>query len=131
MAEMLWFKIAMTSAVIGTSVFLAEYTRLTRGRCWRDAVGLTLVLEALFALGYLVPTTISLFFRLSPAVEQVVTWALICFIGLSGFVLLWRTVVFEQISREGRQLSAEQGPLTSGGGGDGARTAQESTEAGS
>lgn len=108
MAEMLWFKIAMISAVTGTGVFLFEYTRLTRWTCWKDAVGLTLALEALSGLGYLVPTLVSLFFRLSPAAERAVTWALIGFIGLSGLVLLWRTFVFERIARRGKLLINKQ-----------------------
>ena len=93
--ELLGLKIALVVSVAGTLVFIAEYTRLTRWACWRDPVGITLIIEALFGLGYLVPLMFAAFFRLSAWANLVASWALICFIGFGGVVLLWRTLVFE------------------------------------
>ena len=100
--ELLGLRIALVVSVIGTVVFIVDYTRLTKWGCWRDPVGSTLIIEALFALGYLVPLLLSSFFKLSVLATTVGVWSLICFIGFGGIVLLWRTLMFEKIARRNK-----------------------------
>lgn len=101
--ELLGFKIALVISVIGTVVFIADYTRLTKGDCWRDPIGVTIIIEALFGLGYLVPLLMASFFHLSTLGSQIGAWSLICFIGFGGLVLLWRTLVFEREDRKAKR----------------------------
>lgn len=100
-------KIALIVAVSGQLVFTADYTRLTRWECWRDPVGITLITEAVFVTGELVPLLLASFFHLSTLGNEIGAWVLIGFFFASGLVAHWRTAVFEQISRrtpEGKSL---------------------------
>lgn len=96
------FRVAMVVSVSGMAVFAADYTRLTRWRCWRDPIGLTLLFEGLFWVGTLAPPLLASFFHLSPLENVIGAWALIGFLFLGGLVMFWRTLVFEREHRKGR-----------------------------
>lgn len=109
--ETLGLKIALVVAVLGTLVFIVDYTRLTKWGCWRDPVGITLILESLFALGFLVPLLLSEFFKLSVFATLIGVWSLISFIGFGGVVMLWRTLVFELITYREKRPPTETVPV--------------------
>ena len=92
---LLALKIALIIAVSGQLVFAADYTRLTRGACWRDPIGITLIAEAVFVAGELVPLLLATFWHLSTLGNEIGTWVLIGFFFVSGIVTYWRTAVFE------------------------------------
>jgi len=95
-------KVALVVSVSGMAVFAVEYTRLTRGRCWRDPIGLTLLLADFFSAAGLVPLLLAEFFRLSPLGNVIAAWVLIGFWFLSGVAMYWRTLVFRAEHRKGR-----------------------------
>jgi hypothetical protein len=95
-------KVALIVSVSGMALFAADYTRLTKGRCWRDPIGLTLLLADIFSVAGLVPLLLAEFFRLSPLGNVIAAWALIGFWFLSGAAMYWRTLVFEREHRRGR-----------------------------
>lgn len=89
-------KVALVVSVTGLLMFLVDYTRLTKGRAWRDPIGLTLIFEALFSAGMLIPLLLASFFHLSPLGVQILSWSLIGFMFAGGLVMFWRTWVFER-----------------------------------
>ena len=108
----LTLKIALVIAITGTLAFLTDYTRLTKGACWRDPLGLTLSVEGIAGLGYLVPVLVSAFFRPTWLEEQVEVWMLTGFLAVSGLVLFWRTAVFEHEARKPRVPEQDGCPVT-------------------
>lgn len=101
-------KIALVVIVAGLVVFTADYTRLTRGACLRDPIGLTLVIKDICLIGTLAPLLLAAFFRLSVLGSEVGSWILIAFLFLAGAAVFWRLVVFEQISRQARKQSRRE-----------------------
>lgn len=95
-------KVALVVSVSGLLVFIADYTRLTKGACWKDAVGVTIIVKDVFLLGTLAPLLLAAFFRLSPLGNEVGAWSLVGFLFLAGVAMYWRVLVFERIARKGR-----------------------------
>lgn len=100
---LLGVRIALIVAISGLVVFIADYTRMTRGAAWRDPVGQTIILAELFLIGTLMPFLLAAFFRLSTLGSQIGVWVLTTFLFLTGGVMYWRTWVFERIHRRGKK----------------------------
>lgn len=103
MSEILALKIALLVAASGQIVFTADYTRMTRWACWKDPIGITLILDALFVIGELVPLILASFFHLSALGNEIGAWVLIGFFFGQGLIMFWRTAVFEREHRCGRE----------------------------
>ena len=101
MILLLALKVALVVSVGGVLVFVADYCRLTRGACWRDAVGVTIIVKDVFIAGTLAPLLLAAFFHLSPLGNEIGSWALIGFLFAAGVAMFWRVLVFEQIYRRG------------------------------
>jgi hypothetical protein len=99
MNEILALKIALVVDVVGVLTFIIDYTRLTKGKAWRNPVGFSMLLEALFVLGTGAPLILAAFLHFSALANAVGTWTIIGFFCLTGLSMLWRTVVFERIDR--------------------------------
>ena len=108
---LLLFKVALVADLVTLAVFVADYTRLTRGGAWKDPVGQTIVLKsALLALAIL-PSVLSLFFRFSRLTSHIAGWFDVAAFGAIAVVMAWRTVTFERIHREkGRDQRQEREP---------------------
>jgi hypothetical protein len=96
-------KIALIVAVSGPLVFAADYTRLTRGACWRDPIGQTIVIKDLLLAGSLAPLLLAAFFHLSALGSEIGAWVLIGFLFLAGIAVYWRTAVFEHVNRRRKE----------------------------
>lgn len=103
---LLALKIALVVSVAGLLLFVAEYSRLTRGACWRDPVGQTIIITEVFLLGTLVPLLLAAFWHLSPFENEIGSWCLIGFLFAGGVAVFWRTVVFERVYRRGKRGNA-------------------------
>lgn len=96
-------RIALVVAVSGPLVFAADYTRLTRGACWRDPIGQTIVIKDLLLALSLAPLLLAAFFHLSAFGSEVGAWILIGFLFLAGLTVYWRVIVFEREARKGNR----------------------------
>lgn len=96
-------QIALVVLVSGLVVFVADYTRLTRGACWHDPVGQTIVIKDLLLAASLAPVLLAAFFHLSVLGNEVGSWILIGFWFLGGAAMYWRAIVFELIARRTRR----------------------------
>lgn len=101
-------KVALIVYLSGQLVFAVDYTRMTKWDCWRDPLGLTLVLEALFGVGALAPLLLAAFWHLSVLGSEIGSWCLIAFFFLGGVVMYWRTFTFERVNPGHDPVSAEQ-----------------------
>ena len=104
---LLALKTALIISVSGLVVFIADYTRLTRGGAWKDPIGLTIIIEGIFFIGTLTPLLLAAFFRFSTLGSEIGSWILIGFLALAGLVMYWRTLIFERTSRKAKKAGQE------------------------
>ena len=105
---LLALKIALVIAVSGLVVFTGDYTRMTRGACWTDPVGQTIIIAEVLALGTFMPLLLAAFFQFSTLSSEVWSWVLIVFLALGGVAMWWRTWVFERIRRRAKAPAGKE-----------------------
>lgn len=105
-------RVALVISVVSLAVFTAEYTRMTRWKCWTDPVGQSFLVAEVFMLGSWVPFLLAAFWHLSPFESKVGTWCVIGFMFTGGLAMLWRVLVFERVDRRAR--AAERAALAGG-----------------
>lgn len=98
----LLFKIVLISGAVSVALFVAEYTWRTRGRCWRNDIGRTLVVKDILLILCLLPSILSLFWDFNRLNSHISAWVDIVLFGLLTPVMCWRVFVFERIHRQKR-----------------------------
>jgi hypothetical protein len=93
------FKIVTIAGFLSLTAWIVLYTRLAKW--WRNPIGQTLVAKTTLIALLLVPTTLSLFFDLNRATSHLVGWIDVVLIGLITPVMIWRSVVWLHIHRDG------------------------------
>lgn len=96
----LTLKIALISGLVSLAGWIALYTALAPW--WRDPIGRTLVVKTALIAGLFIPTTLSLFFRLSRLDSYIVGWVDMALIGLVTPVMLWRSAVWWRLHNAGK-----------------------------
>ena len=97
---LLLFKIVLLADVIAVLAFVADYSRLTRGECWRNDIGRTLVWKDVLLACCLAPSVLSLFWKFNRLTSHVALWLDVVLFGLVAPAMLWRIAVFERIHRD-------------------------------
>lgn len=96
----LLLKIALIAGFTSIIGWVAVYTRLAKW--WRNPIGRTLVIKSLLLAGLLVPTTLSLFFKLTRTGSLIAAWVDVVLIGGIAPVMCWRTAVWLREYRRGK-----------------------------
>ena len=93
------FKAVSIAAVISLVGWIIVYTRVAAW--WRNPVGQTLVIKTALIALLLIPTILSLFFHLSRQTSMAAGWVDAVLIGLITPVMIWRSVVWIRLHRDG------------------------------
>ena len=99
---LLLFKIVLILDEAAVLLFVADYTRLTKGRAWRrdNPIGRSILIkDALLALAFL-PSLLSLFLNFNRLTSRIALWMdVVLFAGIA-VAMVWRVVVFERVHRD-------------------------------
>lgn len=107
MTEAQWITLLLKGGLVSgccsIAAWIGVYTRLTRGRNFRNPIGRSLMLFAALVAALFVPFILSLFFRLNRLDSRIAAWVLVAVIGAVTPVMVSRTVVWIRESRADRQ----------------------------
>lgn len=92
-------KIVTIAAFASLAAWIAIYTRLSPW--WRNPIGQTLVIKTALIALLLVPTILSLFFDFNRLTSIIAGWMDVGLIGLIVPVMVWRSVVWVRVHRDG------------------------------
>src|SRR5215469_10311598 len=101
MSQDSWFllllKIVLIADLAGIIVFVADYTRLTRGAWARHEIGRTIVIKDVLLFFVVGMTTLSVFLHFNRLTSRVAGWIDLAFLAAIAVSMFWRTWVFERI----------------------------------
>jgi hypothetical protein len=95
------FKVVEVASVVTIAAFVACYTWWTRGKCWTDPIGRTIVAKDVALILVLVPSLLSIFFRFNRLTSHIVAWFDVASFAMVPVLMAWRLVVWRRIHREG------------------------------
>ena len=100
-AIILAFKVVEVASVVTIAAFTACYTRWTRGKCWTNPIGQTIVYEGIALILVLLPSILSIFLHFNRLTSHIAAWFDVGSFALVPIILCWRIAVFRKIHREG------------------------------
>lgn len=95
------FKVVLLSGFISLVTWVVIYTRLTHWGAWKDPIGRTLMAKSLLLALVLVPSILNLFFSFDRFTSHVAGWIDVVLIGAITPVMMWRSLVWLRVGREG------------------------------
>lgn len=93
-------------------IWIVAYTFLEKW--WRHQIGWTLVLTKVLFFGALFLVVLSIYLSFSRYTSEVAAWIQIALIGLVGPVMIWRTILWVNISRAGKRMKHGNGTTPKG-----------------
>jgi hypothetical protein len=109
---LLCFKAAEIAAVAAIAVFTAFYTWWTKGKCWTNPIGQTIVYEGLALVLVLVPSILSIFIDFNRLTSHIAAWFDVGSFALVPAIMTWRIFVFRKIRRDGNGTSGGEDEVT-------------------
>lgn len=97
---LLLFKIVLVSGAVSVALFVAEYIWRTRGGCFRNDIGRTIVWKDILLIACMMPSILALFFQFSRLTSHIAAWVDIATFGLLTPAMLWRIAVFERVHKD-------------------------------
>jgi hypothetical protein len=98
---LLCFKAAEIAAVVTIAVFTAFYTWWTKGKCWTNPIGQTIVYEGLALILVLIPSILSIFIDFNRLTSHIAAWFDVGSFALVPIIMVWRIAVFRKIRKMG------------------------------
>lgn len=93
------FKVALCADLVTTAAFIADYSRLTRGRWRKNPIGRAMVLiDVLLALAIL-PSVLSLFVHFNRLTSVAAAWFDVAVFAAIALAMAHRILVFERFHR--------------------------------
>lgn len=96
----LCLKIVLITGVASITTFATCYSRWAAW--WSNAIGRTLVIKDILLIAVMSLSILSLFFKFNRLTSHIAAWLDIAILGAITPVMVWRTVVFWKIHRDGR-----------------------------
>jgi hypothetical protein len=100
-AIILCFKAAEIAGLVTIAVFVGCYSRWAAW--WSNPIGRTIVAKDLLLILAFIPSLLSVFLNFSRFTSHIAAWADVAVIGLISPVMIWRTIVFGRIHRDGER----------------------------
>jgi hypothetical protein len=92
-------KVATIAAICSLTGWIVIYSRIAAW--WRNPIGQALVAKTAVIALLLIPTTLSLFFDLNRVTSEAAGWADVVLIALITPIMIWRSIVWVRINRNG------------------------------
>ena len=100
----LCFKVIEVASVAAIAVFVAYYTRVAKW--WSNPIGRTIVVKDIALILVLIPSILSIFFSFNRLTSHIAAWFDIGSFALVPVIMVWRTIVWHRIHREGTRGGA-------------------------
>lgn len=105
-AILLAFKVVEVASVVTITAFVGCYTWWTRGKCWTNPVGQTIVLKDIALVLVLIPSLLSIFVNFNRLTSHIAAWFDVASFAMVPVIMVWRIVAWRKI----HQASQEGGP---------------------
>jgi hypothetical protein len=108
-AILLAFKIVEVASVVTIAVFVGCYTRWTKGKCWTNPIGQTIVAKDAALILVLIPSLLSIFIDFNRLTSHIAAWFDIAAFGTVPVIMVWRVIAWrrihkaEQLQQDGNQ----------------------------
>ena len=96
------FKVAEVASGASITAFVAYYTKVTAGSCWRNPIGQTILYKDVALLLLLFPPVLSIFLEFNRFTSRVAAWFDIGSFALVTVIMCWRIAVWHRIHKAGR-----------------------------
>jgi hypothetical protein len=100
-AILLAFKVVEVASVVTIATFVACYTWWTRGKCWTNPIGQTIVLKDLALVLVLIPSLLSIFIDFNRLTSHIAAWFDVASFGAVPVIMTWRIVAWRRIHKNG------------------------------
>jgi hypothetical protein len=108
-AVILAFKVVEVASVATIAAFTACYTLWTKGKCWTNPIGQTIVYEGIALILVLLPAILSIFIDFNRLTSHIAAWFDVGSFALVPVIMTWRIFVFRRIHKDGRQSADMSG----------------------
>ena len=105
-AILLAFKVVEVASVVTIAAFVGCYSRWTRGKCWTNPIGQTIVAKDVALLLILIPSILSIFFQFNRLTSHIAAWFDVAAFGAVPVIMCWRILAWRRIHLAG-QLEQE------------------------
>ena len=106
-AIILAFKVVEVASVVTIATFVGCYTWWTKGKCWRNPIGQTIVLKDIALVLVLIPSILSIFFSFNRLTSHIAAWFDVGSLALVPIIMVWRIAVFRKIHKMAHERAAE------------------------
>ena len=95
------FKVVEVASLVTIIAFVACYTWWTRGKCWTNPIGQTIVAKDAALILVLLPSILSIFWHFNRLTSHIAAWYDVGSFALVPAIMVWRVIVFRKIHRDG------------------------------
>jgi hypothetical protein len=95
------FKVVEVASVVTIAVFVACYTWWTRGKCWRNPIGQTIVIKDIALVLVLIPSLLSIFLHFNRLTSHIAAWFDVAAFGAVPVIMVWRIIAWRKIHKAG------------------------------
>lgn len=104
-AIVLAFKVVEIASVVTIAVFVGCYTWWTKGKCWANPIGRTIVYKDISLILVLIPSILSIFWHFNRLTSHIAAWYDAGSFALVPVIMCWRILVFRRIHRDGNGIA--------------------------
>jgi len=95
------FKAAEIASVVTIAAFVGCYTWWTKGKCWTNPIGQTIVIKDIALVLVLVPSLLSVFLHFNRLTSHIAAWFDVAAFAAVPVIMVWRIVAWRRIHRAG------------------------------
>jgi hypothetical protein len=100
---LLAFKVVEVASVVTIALFVACYTWWTRGKCWTNPIGQTIVIKDIALVLVLVPSLLSIFVNFNRLTSHIAAWFDVTFFAAVPVIMVWRVIAWRGIHKSGKR----------------------------
>ncbi len=101
-AILLAFKVVEVASVVTIATFVACYTWWTKGKCWRNPIGQTIVAKDVALILVLIPSLLSIFLSFNRLTSHIAAWFDVASFAAVPVIMVWRVIAWRKIHQAGK-----------------------------
>jgi hypothetical protein len=106
------FKVVEVASVVTIATFVGCYTWWTKGKCWSNPIGQTIVLKDIALVLVLIPSLLSIFIDFNRLTSHIAAWFDVASFAAVPVIMVWRVIAWRKIHKAGH---LQQGGSDEGG----------------
>ena len=96
------FKVVEVASLVTIVAFVACYTWWTRGKCWTNPIGQTIVAKDAALILVLIPSLLSIFIGFNRLTSHIAAWFDITAFATVPVIMTWRVIAWRRIHKAGK-----------------------------